>query len=192
MSPSAYPGPAVIATALFLQSGFGVSADVYHPVVVAVTVVWMVQVPVHQVVRVARVRHRGVATAIPVDVSAVVGAARMVWGTAGWVGVALGELMAVRVPVVGVVQVPVVKVVHVVLVNDRGMSAARSVRVGMLVVSLVHDESLIQQMMNYRSLWGMSSVCGPPGQLGAGSGPSPTRRATSTVRWSTRAQSSTI
>lgn len=134
------------------------------------SVVWMVQVPVHQVVRVASVRHRGVTTTSSVDVSAVVGAARVVRGTAGRVGVALGELMAVRVSVVGVVQVPVVEVVHVVLVNDRGMSAAGPVRVGMLVVSLVHDESLIQQMMNYRSLWGMSSVSGPRsarGQIGA-------------------------
>ncbi len=106
--------------------------------VVAVAVVLMVQMAVHEIVHVVPVRDRLVAAARSVHVIGRVARARMSRPAA--VGVLLVDRQDVVVQVVAVrmVQVPVVEEVDVSLVDDGHVAAARSVDVLVLVRRVAH------------------------------------------------------
>ena len=106
----------------------------YGSVVIAMAVMLMVQVAVDQVIYMVTVRNGGMATAIAVDVIAVVIGAIM---TAGALGGIVGidvEAVLVDMVVVNVMQVPIVKVIDVVAVNDGLVSAILTV---LMIVSVV-------------------------------------------------------
>lgn len=96
--------------------------------------VWMMQVPVDQIVDVVAVRHSLMSAAWAVLVGGVVACA-VVARRAG-VGVCGGHLDPVLVDVVAVhvMQVPIVKVVDVAVMADRGVAAAGAVHVGVVGV----------------------------------------------------------
>ncbi len=119
-------------------SARAVSAEHLHlAVVVAVAVVRVMQMAVHEIVHVVSVRRGRVSTRRPVAVRGLMGAAGMLRRTARGVPGVLGEGALVRVVRVRVVQVPVVQVVHVVLVLDGGMATAGGVDVVVTVMRLV-------------------------------------------------------
>lgn len=100
--------------------------------VVAVAVVGMVQMAVHQVVDVISVRHRLVAASGSVGVIGTMPAALVTAGAGGRVGLIDTDRVLAHVLFVRMVEVAVVQIVHMTLVNDRGVLALGAV--DMLVV----------------------------------------------------------
>ena len=100
------------------------------------SLVRMVQAPVHQVVNVVAVRHRLVAAVRAVLVAGVV--ATLILAVCALVGVAGGDFQAVlldHVALAGrVMQMAVVQVVHVVAVFDGGVAAVGTVFVVVVVM----------------------------------------------------------
>ena len=108
--------------------------------VVAVPLVRVMQVSVHEVVDVVSVRYRLVPTARTVHVGRVVAPARVIGGAGRGMGFVHLDPMLVEVAVVRMVEVPVVQIVHVVLVLDRRVPAALAVLVFVLVGLVAHDD----------------------------------------------------
>lgn len=113
-------------------------------VIVAVTVVRMVQMAGDDVVDMAGVRDGIVPAATTMPMPAVVRAAGVGWRARSRVRRVGIEGALVDVPCVRTVQVTIVEIVHVVPVADAGMSAAAAVRVGVIAVRVVarHERSL--------------------------------------------------
>jgi hypothetical protein len=106
-------------------------------VIIAVSVVGVVEVPIDDVVGVVAVRDRIVPAVLAVRVSLVVAPARMRGRAVRRVRAADGEVVLVDVVAVHVVHVPVVQIVLVAFVLDRLVAAIRPVLMIVLVVSLV-------------------------------------------------------
>lgn len=102
--------------------------------IVAVTVVRVVQVAVDEVVDVIAVRDRFVPAAGPVDVRAVVARALVLRGALDRVGLADGQAVLVDVLAVRMMQMPVVQEVDVTVVLDGGVATVGPVGV---IVSFV-------------------------------------------------------
>ncbi len=117
------------------------------------------QVTVHEVVDVARVGDRRVSTVVTMDVVEGVAPTGMVGGTRHGIGIGGAQLVAIRVVTVGVMQVAIVKIIQVIFVLYGGMTAIRAMNVGVIVVGLVHDESSVERMMNYRKRGVLSRLC---------------------------------
>lgn len=114
--------------------------DLDRAVVVAVTIVGMVEVAVDQVADVVSVRHGLVATAGAVNMVGVVAAAGVAAGAAVRVRLAHLDHVLVHVVVVGMVQVTVVQIVDVTVVLDGGVAAVGAVNVVVvLVLVTAHD-----------------------------------------------------
>jgi hypothetical protein len=107
------------------------------PVIVAVPLVRVVQVPADQIIEVIAVRDAGVTAPRAVDMGLVVRSALMRGRAGRGVGPAHRDHVLVDVIVVDVVQVAVVQVVDVPLVPDGGVPAPRAVDVRMGLVRLV-------------------------------------------------------
>ena len=86
--------------------------------VIAVILVWMMQMALHQIVSVTTMRNRLMTTLRAVGMLCVVGAADVRGRTGGRIRTAVGELMFVHmaVPTVNTVQMAVVEIVDVVVV----------------------------------------------------------------------------
>jgi hypothetical protein len=106
-------------------------------VIVAVSVVWMMKMSFHQIVAMAAVRNRFMSATRPMRVLGVMGAARMSRGTRGWIRATLRQGMLIDVPLVRAVKMSVMQIVDVTFMFDRGMPAARTVRMGVLVMCLM-------------------------------------------------------
>lgn len=117
--------------------------DLQRTVVIAVSVVRMVQVTVDEVVDVVTVRHRLVAAVRSVDVVGRVGTAGVVGRAGPRVGVADGDDVLVHMVLVRVMQMTVVEEVDVAVVADCGVAAALAVDMVVVVmdVMVAHDQS---------------------------------------------------
>ncbi|ABF90141.1 hypothetical protein MXAN_5669 [Myxococcus xanthus DK 1622] len=116
--------------------------DLHLAVVIAVAVVRVMQVTVHEIVHVVPVRRGRVATRGAVAVRGFMGTTGMLRRALRGVARVFGERALVRVVRVRVVQVPVVQIVHVVLVLDGGVATALGMDVVMALVRLVIHGSL--------------------------------------------------
>jgi hypothetical protein len=112
-------------------------------VVVAVVSVRMVQVVIHQVIRVVAMRNRFVAAAGAMPVSVFMRPAVVVGRTIGGVGGAHRQDVLIHVVSVHVMQVTVVKVIGVAVMLNRGMTTALPVLVVVVRVrlALAHGSS---------------------------------------------------
>jgi hypothetical protein len=108
-------------------------------VIVAVVLVWMMQVALNQIVSVIAVRDRLVTASRTVGMLRVVGTAAVGGRTGGRIRAAVGELMLVHmaVPTVDAVQMSIVEIVDMVIVLDGRMAAAGAVTMRMRIVRLV-------------------------------------------------------
>jgi zinc/manganese transport system substrate-binding protein len=133
--------------------------------VVAVTLVRMMQVAVDQVVDVVAVGNRFVPAARLVPVAGLVAAALVIGRAALGVGALHGDGVLVHVAGVLVVQVPVVQVVHVVLVAQRGVAAPGLVA----VVVILMERSLVARHVPkvLRTRDGCPAVRGPRPEMRA-------------------------
>jgi hypothetical protein len=91
--------------------------------VVTVVAMWVMEVPIHEVVDVISVGYRLMAAAWTVDVIFVVAFAVMVWSAFGGVCCVHVEAVLINMIAVWVVKVTVVQVIDVIVVPDRGVSA---------------------------------------------------------------------
>ena len=108
----------------------------------------MVQVPVHQVVDVITMRHRGVTTARTMGVSRVMTSAGVRRGAVCRIGRGHRHGVLVHVVAVGVVHVAVVQIVDMTVVLDAWVPTSGSVGVvviGMRGAVCAHQEPLIQK-----------------------------------------------
>jgi hypothetical protein len=108
-------------------------------VVVAVILVWMMQMVLHQIVSVITMRNRLVTASRAVGMLRVVGAAGVGGRTRGRIRAAVGERMLVHmaVPTVEAVQMAVMQIIDVVVVLDGRVAASGAVAMRMLIVRLV-------------------------------------------------------
>jgi hypothetical protein len=106
-------------------------------VIVAVPFVRMMKVSSHQIVFMTTMRNRFMSATSPMRVLGVMGAARMSGGTGGWIRSTVRQCMFIHVPLVGAVKMSVMQVVDVTFVFDRGVAAAWTVRMGVLVMRFV-------------------------------------------------------
>lgn len=113
--------------------------------VVAVARVRVVQVAIHQVIRVVPVGNGLVTTPRPMAMRGLVPAAGVLRRAPRGVPAILLEGALVHVPRVLPVQVALVKVIHVVMVLDGGMAAAGGMSVGVLIVGLMAHHGLISK-----------------------------------------------
>lgn len=149
--PGAGNGPKVVVTHSDRPAGVDTPADAsqalgqdQRPVVVAVGAVVVVQVLPDEVVHVIAVRDRFVTAVRSVDV--IVGVFRAVVRrrAAIVVGGANGDDVLVDMRLMRVVQVAIVEVVGVSIVGHRGVSAARSVCMGVVGVNAMFGHSRLQ------------------------------------------------
>lgn len=118
-------------------AGVGSLGDADRAMVIAVSVVGMMQVTVDEIIHVIAVRYGFVTAAFAMHVGCIVAATSVAAGASSRVCGVDGERMFVEVAVVGVVQMAVVDVVDVAVVQDGGMPAAGAVDMGMIVVDVV-------------------------------------------------------
>ena len=103
-----------------------------RPVIVAVSVMRMMQSTINQIIQVIAVGNSGVAAIGPVNVLPVM-AFRSKSAFVG-VGVADGNRVFIHMVAVGMVQMAVMEIVHVPVVHDGDMPAIFAVDVGMIIV----------------------------------------------------------
>ncbi len=106
-------------------------------VIVAVVVVRVVQVPIHQIIDVVAVRHGFMTTVWTVHMARFVCATRVMRRADHRVAVVHCERVLIHVVAVRRVQMPVVQVVHMIVVHNRRMSAVRAVHMRMIFVDFV-------------------------------------------------------
>jgi hypothetical protein len=109
-------------------------------VVVAVTIVRVVEMALDQVVGVIAMRHRRMAAVDAVDVTGGMAGAAMVRRALGRVGRVDRDRVLIDVIAVDVMQVPIVQIVDVAGVLDRGMAAVGTVNMVMGLVDGVGHE----------------------------------------------------
>jgi hypothetical protein len=111
---------------------------------VAVPIVHVMKVTVHQVVSVVGVRNRFMTAAFPMFVTRLMSLALVSPGAICRVFCRNAQLVFVHMPLVEAVQVAVVQVVHMIAVPYSRVAAARTVLVRMTFMdhmSLTHDSS---------------------------------------------------
>lgn len=105
--------------------------------VVAMSVVDVVQVAVHQIVDVVAVRHHFVAATFPMHVAGFVPGAVVAAGAIFRVRRADSDRVLVDVTFVRMVQVPIVEIIHMPVMRNRLVSAARAVDVIVVFVGVM-------------------------------------------------------
>jgi len=105
--------------------------------VVAVPSIWMMHVAFDDVVGMTAVRYRLMSTTSPMIVLTVVRTTSMSWRTSGRIRATLRQSMFIDVPLVSAVKMPLMQIVDMTFVFHRGVPAAWTVRMGMLVVRFV-------------------------------------------------------
>jgi hypothetical protein len=106
-------------------------------VIVAMPLMRMMQVAFDEIVGVAAVRNRLMSATWPMSVLVVVRSTPMRRRTSGWIRAALRQCMFVDVTLMGAVKMSFVQIVDVTFMFDRGMAAAWTVSMGMLVMCFV-------------------------------------------------------
>jgi hypothetical protein len=118
-------------------ASFNSSGDRDGAVVVAVPLVGMMKVSLHEIVLMTAVRNRFMSAASSMRVLAVVRAARMSRGTSGRIRATLRQGVFIHVPLVGAVKMPVMHVVDVTLVLNCDMPTAWTVSMRVLIMGFV-------------------------------------------------------
>jgi hypothetical protein len=113
--------------------------------VVTVVAVRMMQVAIHQVVRVIAVWHGFVAALGSMPVAIIVTAAAVVRRALRRIVPAYLETVLVHMTIVHVVQMPIVEVVRVAVVEYGGMTAVRAVLMRVTFVCVMHDAMLLAE-----------------------------------------------
>jgi hypothetical protein len=106
-------------------------------VVIAVPLVRMMKVAFHEIVRMATVRDRFVSAAGAVRVFPFVRSAGMARSTSRRIRAALWQGMFIGMSRMVAVKMPVVQIVDVAFVFDRSVSAARTMRMRVLIMRVV-------------------------------------------------------
>ena len=105
--------------------------------IVAVPFIRMMHVAFDDVVGMTAVRYRLMSTTSPMIVLSVVRTASMSRRTSGRIRATLRQGMFIHMPLVSAVKMPLMQIVDMTFVFHRGVPAARTVRMGMLVVRFV-------------------------------------------------------
>lgn len=121
--------------------------------VVAVALVGMMKMSLHEIVFMTAVRNRFMSAASSMRVLAIVRAARMSGRTSRRIRTTLRQRVFIYVPLVGTVKMPVMHIVDVTFVLNRDMAAARAVSMRVLIVRFMvaHLSCLLALMVQYRS-----------------------------------------
>jgi hypothetical protein len=106
-------------------------------VIVAVPFIRMMHVAFDDVVGMTAVRYRLMSTTSPMIVLTVVRTASMSRRTSGRIRATLRQGMFIHMPLVSAVKMPLMQIVDMTFVFHRGVPAARTVGMGMLVVRFV-------------------------------------------------------
>lgn len=109
----------------------------YGSVIVAVVVVRVVQVPIHQIIDVIAMRHGFMAAVWTVHMARFVSATRVIRRADHRVAVVHCERVLIHVVAVRRVQMPVVQVVHMIVVHNGCVSAVLAVHMRMTFVDFV-------------------------------------------------------
>ena len=105
--------------------------------IVTVSLMGMMQMALDEIVGMVAVRNCLMSASGGVVVFVVMRAAGMAGAAARGIGTALRQRMLIHMAFVKMVQMAVVQIVDVPFMLHRGMSTARAVRMGMLIVSVV-------------------------------------------------------
>jgi hypothetical protein len=95
----------------------------------------MMKMAIHQIINVVAVGNSLVAAARTMDMASVVAGTLMVWGANIGVRVGNGNHMLVNMVHMGVMKVAIMKIINMPLMKDSGMATARTVDMGVIVVS---------------------------------------------------------
>jgi hypothetical protein len=106
-------------------------------VVVAVSLVHVMQVAFHQIVSMAAVWNRFMTATTAMSMFAVVRSAAMARGAGGRIRAALVQSMLIHMSSVSAVKMAVVHIIDVAFMLDRGMSATPTMRMSVLIVCFV-------------------------------------------------------
>jgi hypothetical protein len=106
-------------------------------VIIAVALVRMMQVAFDEIVGVAAMRNRFMSASSPVRVLAIMRTTGVSRGTSGRIRAALRQSMFIDMPLMGTVKMPVVQIVDVTFVFDRGVPAAWTMRMWVLIMRFV-------------------------------------------------------
>jgi hypothetical protein len=93
-------------------------------VVVAVPLIWTMQMAFDEIVGVAAVRNRFMSATSPMRVLTVMRSARMTRGASGRIRATLRQGMFVDMPLVGAVKMPFMQIIDVTFVFDGGVPAS--------------------------------------------------------------------
>ena len=105
--------------------------------IVAVPLVRMMKVSLHEIVFVTAVRNRFMSASSPVRMLTVVRTARMSRGTGGRIRATLRQGMLVHMPLMRTVKMPIVHIIDVTFMFDGGMPTAWTMRMRVLIMRFV-------------------------------------------------------
>jgi hypothetical protein len=114
-----------------------VSSGSHGAVIVAVPLIWMMKVSFHEIVFMTPVRNRFMSATSPMSVLGVMRAAGMARGTGGRIRAAFAQSMFIHVSSVSTVKMAVVQIIDVTFMLNRGVPAAWTMFMGMLIVGFV-------------------------------------------------------
>ena len=111
--------------------------------IIAVLVVWEVEMAINKEIKMVSVRDGLMATGGAVDMSKLVTPARVGRGTVGGVLIGHSQDVFIDMPVMGVVQVAVVKVIRMALMGDHRVTTRRAMDMimGLMDRVVAHGES---------------------------------------------------
>jgi hypothetical protein len=92
--------------------------------VVAVPLIWMMQMAFDEIVGMTAVRDRLMSATGPMSVLSVMRSTRVSRGASGRIRATLGQAMFINVPLVGTVKMPLMQIIDVAFMFDRGVPAA--------------------------------------------------------------------
>jgi uncharacterized protein YqgC (DUF456 family) len=123
--------------------------------VVAVSLVGMMKMSLHEIVLMTTVRNRFMPAASSMRVLAVVRAARMSGSTSGRIRATLRQGVFIHVPLVGAVKMPVMHIVNVTFVLNRDMPAAWTVSMSVLIMrSVIAHRSCLLPISMFDKIFG--------------------------------------
>jgi hypothetical protein len=108
---------------------------------IAVPIVWMVQVAVHYIIDMVPMRNRGMSAIRAVNMSCLVPLALMSVGASPWVVRIYRKYVLVIMLVMRVMQMSVMKIIHMSVVHNCQVSAAASVNMRVFRMNVMRHQS---------------------------------------------------
>jgi uncharacterized protein YqgC (DUF456 family) len=106
-------------------------------VVVAVPLIWMMQMAFDEIVGVTAVRNRFMSATSPMRVLTIMRTTRMSRGASGRIRATLCQGMFIHMPLMGTVKMPLMQIIDVTFVFDCSMPAARTMGMRVLIMGFV-------------------------------------------------------